>query len=61
MEHFLEKKSGKIYHPIQETMSLVFFLEDFNMPATESFENADGGGSTQTPLAFVIQWMEYSE
>ena len=51
LELYVEKRSGRIYGPLQ-SKEMVYFLDDLNMPFVEEF-------GTQAPLALLRQYMDY--
>lgn len=52
LEKFLEKRSGRVFGPLQNRQ-MVYFLDDLNMPKPEEF-------GTQTSLALLRQYMDYN-
>ncbi|GLE01105.1 hypothetical protein PINS_up009918 [Pythium insidiosum] len=51
LESFVEKRSGRVYGPLQNRR-LLCFLDDLNMPATDAY-------GTQTPIALLRQLVDY--
>lgn len=52
LEQHVEKRSGRVYGPVQNR-KLIYFLDDLNMPFAEHY-------GTQTALALLRQYMDYS-